>query len=82
MHLYTFDAAPNPARLKMFMDYKGIALNSTQINLGTAEQLGEDYRAIVPKRPYPRWCSMMALCCALSLRSLTFWRLCTPSGRY
>ena len=29
MHLYTFDAAPNPARLKMFMDYKGIALNST-----------------------------------------------------
>ena len=53
MHLYTFDAAPNPARLKMFMDYKGIALNSTQINLGTAEQLGEDYRAIVPEATVP-----------------------------
>ena len=53
MHLYTFDAAPNPARLKMFMEYKGISLNSTQINLGTAEQLGEDYRAIVPEATVP-----------------------------
>jgi glutathione S-transferase len=53
MHLYTFDAAPNPARLKMFMDYKGITLDTTQINLGTEEQLGEDYRALVPEATVP-----------------------------
>ncbi len=53
MHLYTFDNAPNPARLKMFMDYKGITLDTTQINLGTEEQLGADYRAIVPEATVP-----------------------------
>ncbi|MEL0162787.1 MAG: glutathione S-transferase N-terminal domain-containing protein, partial [Halieaceae bacterium] len=53
MQLYTFDNAPNPARLKMFMDYKGITLDTTQINLGTEEQLGADYRAIVPEATVP-----------------------------
>lgn len=53
MHLYTFDNAPNPARLKMFMDYKGIVLDTTQINLGAEEQLGADYRAIVPEATVP-----------------------------
>lgn len=53
MHLYTFDNAPNPARLKMFMDYKGIALDTTQINLGSDEQLGADYCAIVPEATVP-----------------------------
>ena len=53
MHLYSFDAAPNPARLKMFMDYKGIAIETTQIDLGKEEQLGEAYRAIVPEATVP-----------------------------
>ena len=53
MHLYTFDPAPNPARLKMFMDYKGITLETTQINLGEEEQLGADYRAVVPEATVP-----------------------------
>ncbi|MDG2460463.1 MAG: glutathione S-transferase family protein [Luminiphilus sp.] len=53
MHLYTFDAAPNPARLKMFMDYKGISIESTQIDLGKGEQLGETYRSIVPEATVP-----------------------------
>ena len=53
MHLYSFDAAPNPARLKMFMDYKGIAIETTQIDLGKEEQLGEGYRAIVPEATVP-----------------------------
>ena len=53
MHLYTFDPAPNPARLKMFMDYKGITLETTQINLGAEEQLGADYRAVVPEATVP-----------------------------
>lgn len=53
MKLYTFDAAPNPARLAMFMQYKGISLETTQVNLGTEEQLGEAYRAIVSEATVP-----------------------------
>jgi len=53
MHLYTFDPAPNPARLTMFMDYKGIAIETTQIDLGKEEQLGPAYRAIVPEATVP-----------------------------
>jgi glutathione S-transferase len=53
MHLYTFDAAPNPARLKMFMEYKGISIETTQIDLGKEEQLGDAYRAIVPEATVP-----------------------------
>ena len=53
MKLYTFDAAPNPARLGMFMQYKGISLDTIQIDLGAEEQLGEAYRAIVPEATVP-----------------------------
>ena len=53
MKLYSFDAAPNPARLKLFMDFKQIELETTQIDLGTDEQLGDDYRAIVPEATVP-----------------------------
>ena len=53
MKLYTFDAAPNPARLGMFMQYKGISLDTVQIDLGAEEQLGEAYRAIVPEATVP-----------------------------
>ena len=48
MKLYTFDPAPNPARLGMFMQYKGITLDTVQIDLGAEEQLSEAYLAIVP----------------------------------
>lgn len=53
MKLFTYDPAPNPRRLALFMHYKGIALNTQQIDLGTAEQLGEDYRAINPDCTVP-----------------------------
>ena len=53
MKLYTYDGAPNPARLGMFMQYKGITLDTTQVNLGTEEQLGDAYRAIVPEATVP-----------------------------
>ena len=53
MKLYTFDGAPNPARLTKFMQYKGITLETTQVNLGTEEQLGDTYRAIVPEATVP-----------------------------
>ena len=53
MKLYTFDPAPNPARLGMFMQYKGITLDTVQIDLGAEEQLGEAYMAIVPEATVP-----------------------------
>lgn len=53
MKLYTFDAAPNPARLDMFMQYKGITLDTVQIDLGTQEQLSDAYRALVPEATVP-----------------------------
>ena len=53
MKLFTCDPAPNPLRLKRFMDYKGIELNTTQIDLASEEQLGDDYRAIVPEATVP-----------------------------
>ncbi len=33
MKLYTYDPAPNPRRLTLFMQYKGISLDSQQIDL-------------------------------------------------
>jgi glutathione S-transferase len=53
MKLYTFDAAPNPARLGMFMQYKGITLDTVQIDLGSQEQLSDAYRAMVPEATVP-----------------------------
>ena len=53
MKLYTFDAAPNPARVALFMAYKGISLETVQIDLGKEEQLGDAYRALVPAATVP-----------------------------
>ena len=53
MKLYTFDAAPNPARLSMFMQYKGISIDTVQIDLGSEEQLTEAYLSIVPEATVP-----------------------------
>jgi glutathione S-transferase len=55
MKLYTYDAAPNAQRLALFMKLKGIELDTRQVDLGSAEQLGEEYRAINP------YCSVPAL---------------------
>lgn len=53
MKLFTFDAAPNPARVALFMAYKGISLETVQIDLGKEEQLGDAYRALVPEATVP-----------------------------
>jgi glutathione S-transferase len=53
MKLYTYDPAPNPRRLALFMQYKGIELDTQQIDLGTAEQLGDEYRQINPECSVP-----------------------------
>jgi len=51
--LYTFDPAPNPRRLALFMQHKDIELDTQQVDMMTAEQLGEDYRKINPDCTLP-----------------------------
>ena len=46
MKLYTYDPAPNPKRLTLFMAYKGIEIETQQIDMMAAEQLGETFRSI------------------------------------
>jgi glutathione S-transferase len=53
MKLFTYDPAPNPRRLALFLQYKGIALDSQQVDLGAAEQLQEHYRQLVPECTVP-----------------------------
>jgi glutathione S-transferase len=53
MKLYTFDPAPNPQRLKIFIDYKGIELDTAQVNFQEGEQRTDAYKAIVPTGTVP-----------------------------
>ena len=53
MKLYTFDPAPNPQRLKMFIDYKSIEVDSTQVNFQEGEQRTDAYKAVVPTGTVP-----------------------------
>ena len=53
MKLYTYDPAPNPRRLGLFLKYKGIELDTEQVDLGALEQLGEAYGEINPLRTVP-----------------------------
>jgi glutathione S-transferase len=53
MHLYTFDPAPNPRRLQLFIHYKGIDVETTQIDLMEKAQLEEDYLRINPAGTVP-----------------------------
>src|SRR6056297_3197147 len=53
MHLYTYDPAPNPRRLGLFLEWKGIEIETTQVDLMQLEQLGETYRAINPAGTVP-----------------------------
>lgn len=53
MKLYTYDPAPSPQRLAQFMKYKGIEIDTQQIDMAGGEHLGDAYRAIVPERTVP-----------------------------
>lgn len=53
MKLYTYDPAPSPQRLGLFLKYKGIEIDTRQVDMVAEEQLGEDYRAIVPDQTVP-----------------------------
>jgi glutathione S-transferase len=53
MKLYTFDGAPNPRRVSLFLSYKGIQLPTQQINLREGEQFGAAFKAINPRCVVP-----------------------------
>ncbi len=53
MKLYTYDLAPNARRLQLFLNYKGIELDTRQIDLGNQEQHGDEYATINPLRTIP-----------------------------
>lgn len=53
MKLYTFDPAPNPQRLTLFMKYKGIEIETHQVDWAKEEHLSDEYRAIVPDGTVP-----------------------------
>ena len=53
MKLYTYDPAPNPRRLELFLTWKGIEIETQQVDLMTGEQLGDAYRAINPECTVP-----------------------------
>ncbi|MCB1676301.1 MAG: glutathione S-transferase family protein [Halioglobus sp.] len=53
MKLYTYDPAPNPKRLQLFLDYKGIEIESEQVDLMSKAHLEPEYRAINPACSVP-----------------------------
>jgi glutathione S-transferase len=53
MKLYTYDPAPNPRRVTLFLKCKGIALDTQQVDLMSGEQLGDTYRSINPACTVP-----------------------------
>ncbi|MFV0477529.1 MAG: glutathione S-transferase family protein [Parahaliea sp.] len=53
MKLYTFDPAPNAQRLQWFINYKGIDIESIQIDLMSQQQLKPEYLAINPAATVP-----------------------------
>lgn len=53
MKLYTYDSAPNPARLKMFLAYKHIQIETQQIDMAKLEQLDTAFLEICPNGTVP-----------------------------
>ena len=53
MKLYTYDAAPSPQRVALFMKYKGITIDTQQIDMMSGEHLSDEYKAIMPDQTLP-----------------------------
>ncbi|WP_439105518.1 glutathione S-transferase family protein [Congregibacter sp.] len=53
MHLYTYDSAPNPRRLGLFLAYKGIELPTTQIDMRENKHRDAEFLAINPLGTLP-----------------------------
>ena len=53
MHIYTFDSAPNPRRLGLFIAYKGLEIPTTQIDMRNNAHRDEAFLAINPMGTVP-----------------------------
>lgn len=53
MHLYNYDSAPNPRRLVLFMQYKGIELPTTQIDMRENAHRNAEFLTINPLGTLP-----------------------------
>jgi len=53
MKLYTYDPAPNPRRLALFLQLKGVEIQTQQVDLMVAEQLNDAYRQVNPTGTVP-----------------------------
>ena len=53
MHLYTYDSAPNPRRIGLFLSYKGIDLPTTQIDMRQNAHREQAYLDINPLGTLP-----------------------------
>ncbi|MDZ7937324.1 MAG: glutathione S-transferase [Rhodoferax sp.] len=51
--LYDCATAPSPRRARIFLAEKGVAFETVQVDLRSAEQMGEAYRAINPQCTVP-----------------------------
>ena len=53
MKLYTYAVAPNPRRVGLLMKYKGIEIESQEIDLVAKEQFSPEFSAINPRLTLP-----------------------------
>ncbi len=53
MKLYTYDLAPNPRRLDLFLKLKGLEIETHPVDMRVAEQLSDAYRAVNPACTVP-----------------------------
>ena len=53
MKLYTYDPAPNPRRVELFMAYKGIDIETVQVDLGAREHFEQQFLTINPLATLP-----------------------------
>ena len=53
MKLYTFEPAPNPKRVHLMMQYKGIDMETIPVDMMTGEQRSEDFGRINPLHTLP-----------------------------
>ncbi len=53
MKFYDCKTAPSPRRVRMFIAEKGLEIETVEVDMANAEQLGDDYRAINPYLTVP-----------------------------
>ena len=53
MHFYSYDPAPSPRRVGLFLRYKEVDIPTTQIDMRAGEHLAAEYRAVNPLGTVP-----------------------------